>query len=98
MNCIYIRIEYLRNLSSLSRLTNNEVLEHNLQLSTDGQCVIFPVLPLSLGNEKFNDTQDRLYSVNLTNENIEHLGKDFDGGVYILGQLGTSVQIYYTQQ
>ena len=46
-----------------------------------------------------------MYSLDLTNGQIERLGKDFsgniigyipksDGGVYILGQLGTEVQIY----
>jgi dipeptidyl aminopeptidase/acylaminoacyl peptidase len=98
----------LRNLSSLARLTNNEALEQNLQLSTDGKNVLFQVYSLSSSNGKLNDTQQRLYSVDLTNGQIERLGKDFDGnimgyatrsdgGVYILGQLGTNVQIY-TQQ
>jgi hypothetical protein len=98
----------LRNLLSLSRLTNNEALEYNLQLSADGQSVIFQVTLLSLRNEKFNDTQAQLYTAILTNGKIERLGKylnghiaeyviESDDGVYILGPMGTNIQIY-TQQ
>ncbi|CAF4942555.1 unnamed protein product, partial [Rotaria sp. Silwood2] len=57
---------------------------------------------------KFNNTQNRLYSVNLANGQIERLAENFfgsimgytmknDDGVYILGQLGTEVHVY-TQQ
>ncbi|CAF4844985.1 unnamed protein product, partial [Rotaria sp. Silwood2] len=56
-------------------------------------------------NGKFRVTQSRFYSVDLTHGQIERLAKDFegsitgyvtrsDGGIYILGQLGTNVQIY----
>ncbi|CAF2746628.1 unnamed protein product [Rotaria sp. Silwood2] len=83
----------VRNVSLLSRLTNNQALERNLQLSTD---------------DKNANTQKRLYSINLINGKIERWGKDFggsirgytvrsQGGVYILGQSGINVEIYLQQ-
>ncbi|CAF0982752.1 unnamed protein product, partial [Didymodactylos carnosus] len=95
----------LQNDFSLSKLTNNEQIEHNLQLSVDGKHILFQVTPYSSSNGKFNDTQRRLHSVDLTNGQTERLAKDFDGsiegyairsdgGAYILGQLGTNVQVY----
>ena len=95
----------LRNISSLVRLTYNEGIEQNLQLATDGKRVLFHVYPLTSNSGKFEQMQQRLYSVDLTNGLVERYAKDFDGsivgyavrsegGVYILGQLGTSVQIY----
>lgn len=98
----------LRNTSALSKLTNNEAYEMELQLSIDGQHILFRTFTLSSNKGKFNNTQYRLYSFNLLNEQITRLGENFrgsisgytvksDSGVYILGQLGTEVQIY-TQQ
>ncbi|CAF4296501.1 unnamed protein product [Rotaria sp. Silwood2] len=97
----------LRNVSSLSRITNNEVIEDNLQLSSDGKYVLFRQIGQILAKGNFNITQQRLYSADLTNGQIERLARDFDGniveyatrsdGIYILGQLGTNVHIY-TQQ
>lgn len=95
----------LRNTSSLVRLTHNEGIEQNLQLSTDGKRVLFHVYPLTSNSGKFEHMQQRVYSVDLTNALVERYAKDFDGsivgyavrsegGVYILGQLGTNVQIY----
>ncbi|CAF3517385.1 unnamed protein product [Rotaria socialis] len=98
----------LDNTLSLSRLTTNEAFELNLQMSHDGNHVMF--LMSGLGSSKTSSviTQTRLYSLDLTNGQIQRLAKDFDGNimefatrpdgsVYILGQVGTNVQIY-TQQ
>jgi pimeloyl-ACP methyl ester carboxylesterase len=98
----------LRNLSSLTKLTNNEALEKDLQLANEGKNVLFRAAGLSSSDGKFHPTQEHVYSIDLTNGQIERLAKDFDGnimgyatksdgGVFILGQMGTNVQIY-TQQ
>ncbi|CAF0843794.1 unnamed protein product [Rotaria sordida] len=98
----------LYNSSSLTRLTNNEGIEHNLRLSSDEKHIFFQVFPITSRNGKFNNTQPRLCSIDLTNGQIQNWGKGFEGtvndyairsegGVFILGQLGTNVQIY-TQQ
>ncbi|CAF1220577.1 unnamed protein product [Rotaria sp. Silwood1] len=89
--------------SSLSRLTYMEGVEQELQLSSDGKHVLFRLWALSSG--KVQTTQRRLYSLDLTNGQVDRLGKNFDGlvtqytvksggGVYIIGQLGLNVQIY----
>ncbi|CAF3349062.1 unnamed protein product, partial [Rotaria sp. Silwood2] len=98
----------LRNTSKLSKLTNNEEIEIELQLSIDGHHLLFLTVSLSSNKGKFNNTQYRLYSLNLLNGQLARLGETFHGSingytvkhdsdVYILGQLGTEVQIY-TQQ
>ncbi|CAF3446418.1 unnamed protein product [Rotaria sp. Silwood1] len=98
----------LCNTSSLSRLTTNEVFETNLKLSNDGKHVLFRTSGPESTNSANIITQERLYSLDLTSGQTQRLAKDFDGhimeyvirpdgGVYILGQLGTNVQIY-TQQ
>ncbi|CAF3828058.1 unnamed protein product [Rotaria sp. Silwood1] len=98
----------LRNTSKLLKLTNNEAIEIELQLSIDGHHLLFLTFSLSSNKGKFNDTQYRLYSLNLMNEQLTRLGETFhgsingytikhDSGVYILGQLGTEVQIYTEQ-
>ena len=95
----------LRNTSALSKLTNNEAMEFELQLSNDGQHLLFQILTLSSNKGKNTDTQYRLYSLNLMNGQITRLAENFHGSihgytaksnssVYILGQLGTEVQIY----
>ncbi|CAF1216889.1 unnamed protein product [Rotaria sordida] len=98
----------LCNISSLSKLTMNEAFETDLKLSNDGKHVLFR----TSGSQSISSanviTQERLYSLDLTNGQIQRLAKDFDGhimeytirpygGIYILGQVGTNVQIY-TQQ
>ncbi|CAF2911635.1 unnamed protein product [Rotaria sp. Silwood2] len=96
---------HLHNVTLLSKLTNNEQIEYDLQLSCDGKQVLYQTRSFSSSNEKFRVTQSRLYSVDLAHGQIERLAKDFedsitgyvtrsDGGIYILGQLGTNVQIY----
>ncbi|CAF0925264.1 unnamed protein product [Rotaria sp. Silwood1] len=98
----------LQNVSSLVQLTYNEAIERDLQLSSNGKHILFQMFTLSSSNGKFNDTQLRLYSVDITNGQIERLGNDFDGNivgyatkidgsVYILGQWGIDVQIYSQQ-
>jgi dipeptidyl aminopeptidase/acylaminoacyl peptidase len=96
----------LRNISStLVRLTNNGGLENELEVSNDGKYIVFKFSPLSSNREPFNYSQTHLYSLNLIDGQITRLAQNFngsineyiirsDGGVYILGQLGTEVQIY----
>lgn len=95
----------LRNRSTLTKLTNNEAYEIALQLSSDGQHLLFRTLTHSSNKQRLNNTQYRLYSLNVSNGQIAPLGKHFRGsitgytpnsnsGVYILGQLGTEVHIY----
>ncbi|CAF3450640.1 unnamed protein product [Rotaria socialis] len=98
----------LKHLSTLSRLTNNDLWERELRLSNDNRHVLFLAFGRESSQGKLNSIQQRLYSLDLTNGFVERLAKDFDGniagymtkpdgGVYILGQLGTETQIY-TQQ
>ncbi|CAF3222042.1 unnamed protein product [Rotaria socialis] len=95
----------LQNTLKLTRLTNNEVAEIELQLSIDGHHLFFLTVSLGTNKGKFNNTQYRLYSLNLINGQLTRLGETFQGninryaikydfGVYILGQLGTEVHIY----
>ncbi|CAF4197502.1 unnamed protein product [Adineta steineri] len=95
----------LRNTSTLSKLTNNEAIEFELQLSIDGQHVLFRTLSLNSNKGKLNNTQFRLHSLNLINRQITRLAENFRGNIngyafkhnssiYILGQFGTEVQIY----
>ena len=95
----------LHNPSSLKKLTDNEALENGLEISKDGQHALFGSATYSSNFKEYNDTQARLYSVNLMSGEITRLAKNFngsiygftsisDGGVYILGQLGTEIQIY----
>ncbi|CAF4282891.1 unnamed protein product, partial [Adineta steineri] len=96
----------LRDIVSLPvRLTDDESLESGLRLSKDGTHVLFLSRSLGSGRKEFNDTQARLYSMNLIDGQITRLAQSFHGdiydyalnsygGLYILGQLGTEVQIY----
>lgn len=94
--------------SALKRLTDNDAIEQNIQLSDDGQQVFFQTYPLSLNLNTSSVTQPRLLSVDLADGHIERWAKDFDGsiagytlrsegGVFILGQSGINVQIYIQQ-
>ena len=95
----------LWNTSSLVRLTDNEAVEGVLRLSIDGQHVLFQTDSAGSTRGKSNATQARLLSLNLLNGQITRLAENFhgniiefivrsDGGVYIVGQLGTEMQIY----
>jgi len=58
----------LRNISSSSplvRLTDNEVIEHDLQLSVDGIHILYQTRSLGSSRRKFNNSQARLCSLNL---------------------------------
>ena len=94
--------------SSLTRLTDNEALEGNIQLSDDGRQVFFQTAPLTVNLNTSSFTQNRLFSIDLADGYIERWAKDFDGsieryvlrsegGVYILGQAGINVQVYIQQ-
>ncbi|UJR11734.1 hypothetical protein I4U23_015915 [Adineta vaga] len=93
----------------LVKLTNNEAIEEDLQLSIDDSNeILFRTLSLCSTKKQFNDTQGRLYSMNLINGNMKQIGKhfsgniigyanQFNGNILILGQLGTQVHIYTKQ-
>ncbi|CAF4201432.1 unnamed protein product, partial [Adineta steineri] len=91
--------------SSPVRLTHNEGLETELQLSKDGKYVLFTLTVLSSNTTKGKDSQERLYAMNLIDGQTTRLAQSFTGSInqytitshgslYILGQLGTEVQIY----
>jgi dipeptidyl aminopeptidase/acylaminoacyl peptidase len=95
----------LKNVSSIIKLTNDPTTKQNLQLTRDNKKVIFQSIPLGSSDESSNLTQQRLYSIDLTNDLIERWIGDFqgsvldyttksDGGVYILRQWGINVEIY----
>lgn len=90
---------------TLKRLTNNNAIETNLQLSNDH--VFFTVIGAGSVEGSYHDTQGRLYSLNIHTLEIQQWAKDFQGnikdysvsihgveGVILLGQIGTEVQIY----
>lgn len=94
--------------SSLIRLTDNAMVEVDLQLSIDGIHVLYQTNTLGSIGKGVNQTQPRLHSVNVINGQITRLAKNFygdieeynirsDGGVYILGQIGTEIQVYFQQ-
>ncbi|CAF1333029.1 unnamed protein product [Adineta ricciae] len=98
----------LKNPSLLTKLTDNQATEEDLQLSNDGKQILFRTLSLNSPKSRMNDTQGRLYSVDLLNGELQQIGTDFsgnivgyacqsDGNILILGQLGTQVQIYSKQ-
>ncbi len=95
----------LKNVSSIIKLTNDSFQKQNLQLTMDNKRIIFQSISLGSSERSTNFTQQRIYSIDLTNGLIERWVDDFqgsvlnyttksDGGVYILGQLGINVQIY----
>ncbi|CAF5018211.1 unnamed protein product, partial [Rotaria socialis] len=67
----------LQNTLKLTRLTNNEVAEIELQLSIDGHHLFFLTVSLGTNKGKFNNTQYRLYSLNLINGQLTRLGETF---------------------
>lgn len=98
-------IDLLNTSSPIVRLTDNEFFEQNLKLSIDGTHVLFVSESLGSTRKKFNDTQSRLYSLDLITGKITHVTEKFKGNVngytmksngdiYITGQLGTENQIY----
>jgi dipeptidyl aminopeptidase/acylaminoacyl peptidase len=71
----------------------------------DNKSVIFQSISIGSNEGSSNLTQQRLYSIDLTNDLIKHRANNFqgsvqdyttesNGGVYFLGQLGINVQIY----
>lgn len=98
----------LHNPSSIKQLTNNEEHEVDLRLSKDGKHLFFRTISYLMGKATSNNTQIRLKSIDLTNGQTDEWGKSFqgnvydyavrsEGGVFILGQLGTNVNIYVQQ-
>ena len=98
----------VHNVAPLVRLTTDGSAKLNLQSLSDGKKILYQTYPITSSEDQTNSTQQRLYSIDLTNGQIERWGTDFDGnidgyttksegGVYILGQLGTNTQIYSQQ-
>ncbi|CAF3471922.1 unnamed protein product [Rotaria socialis] len=98
----------LLNPSSVKQLTNNDEFEMNLRLSKDGKHLFFRTASSLTGKTTSNKTQIRLKSIDLTNGQIDEWGKGFqgnvndyairpEGGVFILGQLGTNTNVYVQQ-
>ena len=88
---------------SLSRLTNNDASEVELQLAHDGTHVLF--IEYNRVEDTLRHVQTRLYSLDLITGRVERLAKDFmggiagytinyEGGVYIVEQLRTNLYIY----
>lgn len=98
----------LWNPSAIKQLTNNEESEMNLRLSNDGKHLFFRTVSSLTRKTTSNHTQIRLKSIDLTNGQVDEWAKSFqgnvndyairsEGGVFILGQLGTNVNIYVQQ-
>jgi dipeptidyl aminopeptidase/acylaminoacyl peptidase len=88
------------------RLTNNLAIERNLKWSIDG-LLFFTVTGGGSIEGDYEDSQGRLYSLNITTNRIERWANQFKGevtdyallqggreGVVILGQLSTEIQVY----
>ncbi|UJR20626.1 hypothetical protein I4U23_023751 [Adineta vaga] len=101
-------IDFRNTSSSIVRLTFNENMERNLQLSADNKYLLFQSSTINYSSRKMNNTQVTLSALNLNNGQVTRLAQDFhgsiddytttaDGIIYILGQLGTEVQIYSLQ-
>jgi dipeptidyl aminopeptidase/acylaminoacyl peptidase len=104
-NSVEIYSMDIEKVSSLTKLIQNEAIEFNLQLSTNGRHVFFQVYPVTTKNEKSTQMQQGLYSVDLVHGHVERWGNGFEGnvmsyairsqgGIYMLGQMGINVQIY----
>ncbi|CAF0825329.1 unnamed protein product [Adineta steineri] len=96
-------------LSNPLKLTNNSAIEENLKWSTDG-LVFFTVTGKGSVDGEYEDSQGRLYHINITNYQIKRWANQFKGqvndyilleggrqGVVILGQLSTETQLYKQQ-
>ena len=89
---------------SLSRLTNNDANEIQLQLAHDGTHVLF--MEYGRVEEGPRHVQIRLYSLDLVSGHVERLAKDFfgsiagyavnyqEGGVYVVEQRRTELHVY----
>jgi dipeptidyl aminopeptidase/acylaminoacyl peptidase len=90
------------------KLTNNSAVEENLKWSSDN--LLFFIVSEGSIEGAYEDSQGRLYSLNMTSERVERWANQFKGdvtnyallqggrsGVVILGQLSTEIQVY-TQQ
>ena len=88
------------------RLTNNSAVERNLKWSSDGS-LFFTVIAEGSTEGDYEDSQGRLYNLNRISGRISRWANHFKGevteyallqsgkgGVIILGQLGTEIQIY----
>ena len=95
----------LHNVSAIVKLTEDSPSKTNLQLTEDGKTVLFQTVATGSTEGSANLTQQRLYSIDLMTNVIERWVSDFsgnvvdytiksNGGVYVLGQLRTNVQIY----
>jgi acylaminoacyl-peptidase len=87
------------------QLTHNQAVEQNLHWAKDSKHIFFEVQYGSV-EEKYKDTQTRLYWVDADTSEIQRWAADFqgaigqytitpDGGVLAAGRLGTEVQTYF---
>jgi len=94
--------------SILSRLTTNQGIEQDLQLSIDGRSILFRLFTFDSQQGNSSDRHLRLFSVDLHTKQIQRLGKDLDGSIlgysirsdsslYILEQIGTNIRIHFQQ-
>lgn len=96
----------LKNISSIVKLTTDPEGKQNVQLTADKRKVFFQTVPLGSSDGSSDLTQQRVYSIDLTNGLVERWADDFQGnimsytiksdgsGIYILGQLGINTRIY----
>lgn len=95
----------LREISDIRRLTNNHFWERDLRMSSDRRHLVFLSFGWDVSRGKLSGIQQRLYSLDLFNGNIERFGKEFHGsvtgysikpggGLYILGQVATETQVF----
>ncbi|MCI0351884.1 MAG: prolyl oligopeptidase family serine peptidase [Acidobacteriales bacterium] len=86
------------------RLTTNQAMEDDIQWSTDGKSLFFTV-GLGVVEGPYKDLQPRIYSVNVSNGNVQRWAPQFtgsltyydvlnDGALAATGRLGTEVQVY----
>jgi hypothetical protein len=87
------------------QLTADPSIKQNLQLAADRKRIMYQIYPIGTGEGSPNITQQRLYSVDLTNGLVEHWGKDFQGNIasyttkslrdiHLREQLGINAQFY----
>ncbi|CAF0938760.1 unnamed protein product [Adineta ricciae] len=71
----------LQNSSSLTKLTDNQAIEEDLQLSNDRKRILFRTLSLASPKSQMNDTQGRLYSIDLSNGELQRIGANISANL-----------------
>jgi dipeptidyl aminopeptidase/acylaminoacyl peptidase len=86
------------------QITHNEAIEKDLRWTPDGRSILFTVPSGSVEN-KYEDVQNRVYSVEVASQQVHRWATDFKGAVNYWslsgdgaliggGRLGTEVQVY----